>query len=404
MFEKSTEKLEQASAIESIVDINEERFHEDVQPFLDSIDSPAYVFDERHLEHNLSILEDIQTRTGCKIILALKAFASTCCFPMIRQSLQGATASSLNEAKLCRDYFGKEVHVYSPAYKQSEFPEIQSIADHIVFNSFSQWKRFKDEVRPGVKCGIRVNPQYSEVKTDIYNPCLKNSRFGVKEEDFQDNDLTGISGMHLHALCEQNADVLERVWRKAEAKFGRYLQHFDWINLGGGHLVTDEDYDVEKLIALINHIQSTYDVQVILEPGEAVVLNMGYLVSSVVDIVFNGSAIAIVDTSASAHMPDVMEMPYVPEIIDAGAADEYPNRYQIGGVTCLSGDVMGDYSFEDPLTVGDKLIFADMAHYTIVQNTTFNGIASPSIYLMKKNGNLEKIREFNYGDFVKRLG
>ena len=333
---------------------------------LSSIQTPAYVLDERKFEENLLIISDIKKRTGCTILLALKAFANPCCFPIISKYLDGVSASSVNEARLGKEYFKKEVHVYSPAYKEAEIDELQSMSSHIIFNSFSQWKRFKSKINlDQIKCGIRINPEYSEVKVTKYNPCSKNSRFGVLSEEFSGKDLEGISGLHFHALCEQGSDVLERVWQRVEEKFGEYLHSLSWINFGGGHFITDDGYDTEKLVTLINHIQSKYNIEVILEPGGSVALRSGYLVSSVLDIGENESNFAILDTSATAHMPDVLEMPYIPNIIGAEEPNKYPHNYRLGGVTCLSGDVIGEYSFEKPLAIDDKLIFTDMAQYTI---------------------------------------
>lgn len=377
---------------------------DDLSSQLSSVPTPAYVLDEMKMEDNLLSLSNIKNKTGCTILLALKAFASPCSFPLISKYLDGVSASSLNEAKLGKE-FGKEVHLYSPAYKESEFDELQVISSHIIFNSFSQWRKFKNKIDLSqTKCGIRINPEYSEVKIAKYNPCSKMSRFGVLSEDFSGKDLDGISGLHFHALCEQGSDVLERVWQKVEEKFGDHLNSLSWVNLGGGHFISDDGYDTQKLITLIKHIQSKYNLEVILEPGAAIALRAGYLVSSVLDIGTNNSNFAILDTSATAHMPDVMEMPYVPNIIGSKEPNKYPHNYRLGGVSCLSGDFIGEYSFKTPLEIDDKLIFTDMAQYTIVKNNTFNGIALPSIYLLEKSNKLTKIASFGYEDFVSRLG
>ena len=303
-------------------------------------------------------------------------------FPLIREVLSGIAASSLDEARLGSEEFGKEVHVYSPAYKASEFDELLSYSDHIIFNSFSQWHHFKSFIskhKKTLKCGIRVNPEHSEVDTSIYDPCAPFSRLGVTHKMLRDEDLTGISGLHFHNLCEKNADALERTLNVLESNFSSILKSMEWVNLGGGHHITRKDYQTDLLCQLIGQMRQRYSVDIYLEPGEAVALDIGVLVSSVLDLTHNQMDIAILDTSAAAHMPDIIEMPYRPEIIGAGLPEEYPFTYRLGGLTCLAGDVIGDYSFKEPLKVGSKLIFQDMAHYTMVKNNTFNGIRLPSI-------------------------
>ncbi|WP_273327097.1 carboxynorspermidine decarboxylase [Vallitalea guaymasensis] len=370
-----------------------------------SIKTPSYVLDERLLIKNLELLQSIQTKTGAKILLALKGFSMYSVFPLISKYLAGITSSSLFEAKLGKEYMNKEVHIYAPAYRDDEIDEIVSITDHIVFNSIYQYKRFKDKVdrsRREIECGIRINPEYSEVETEIYNPCAINSRLGTKLKDIEGHDLEGISGLHFHTMCEQNSDTLERTLKVVEEKFGRYLHQMKWINFGGGHHITRDDYDVDKLISLIMHMKNTYDLEVYLEPGEAVALNCGFLVSSVLDMVKNNMDIAILDTSAACHMPDVIEMPYRPHIIDSMLEGQGKHTYRLGGMTCLAGDVIGDYSFDDPLKIGDKLIFTDMAHYTMVKNNMFNGINLPSISIMNDD-EIRVIKEFEYEDYKSRL-
>jgi len=375
---------------------------------LHKIPTPCYVIDEYALEQNLKILATVRQRTGCKILLALKGFALFSVFPLLRKNLDGANASSLDEARLGYEEFGGEVHVCAPAFKDIEFPEILSYADHIVFNSFSQWQRFKPLVmshKRQVECGIRINPEHSEVRVAVYDPCQKHSRLGVPVAEFKSDELDGISGLHFHSLCEVNADALERTLNAVEEKFGFCLRRMKWVNFGGGHHITRNDYDVDKLCDLIVRFKERYNVDVYLEPGEAVALNAGFLVASVLDITRNEIDIAILDTSASAHMPDVLKMPYRPGIAGAGAWGQYAYNYRLGGITCLAGDVIGDYSFHEPLDVGSRLVFLDMAHYTIVKNTTFNGVRLPSIAVYNSaTGEFRVDREFGYEDYKERLG
>lgn len=369
--------------------------------------SPCYIVDERLLIKNLEILQEVQKRTGCKILLALKGFSMYATFSLIKQYLEGITASSLFEARLGYEEMGKEVHIYSPAYIEEEFDEIMHYCDHIVFNSFSQWNKYKNKVKSNtskhIECGIRINPEYSEIKTDIYNPCFKYSRLGVTLSNFRKEDLDGIDGLHFHTMCEQNSDTLERTIKVVEEKFGDILKKMKWINFGGGHHITRADYDIETLIRSIMYIKDKYNTEVYLEPGEAIALNTGYLVAAVLDIVNNGMEIAILDTSAACHMPDVLEMPYRPHIINSGQAKEFDYTYRLGGPTCLAGDVIGDYSFKTPLKPGDKLVFCDMAHYTMVKNNTFNGVNLPSIVLYKASDKIEVIKKFKYDDYKSRL-
>ena len=376
---------------------------------LNGAPTPCYVCDEAALEKNLKILSAVQERSGCRIILALKGFAMFSMFPLISKRLKGTAASSLYEAKLGFEKFGGEVHVYSPAYKDREFEKILYYADYISFNSFSQWKRFKPAIskhskKKKIRCGIRINPEHSEVKIPIYDPCRRYSRLGVIENQFRNEDLEGISGLHFHTLCGLNADALERTLEVVEKKFGPYLRKMQWINFGGGHHLTKKDYDLNKINELITGFRKRYQVELYLEPAEGVALNSGVLVASVLDIVFNEVKIAILDTSAAAHMPDVMEMPYKPKILGAASKGHYPYHYKLAGLSCLAGDVIGDYSFPEPLQVGTKLVFLDMAHYTMVKNNTFNGIPLPSIAILKSRERKPRIiRQFNYEDYKNRL-
>jgi len=366
--------------------------------------TPCYTVDESLLIKNLELLNRVQERTGCHILLAQKAFSMFSLYPLIGQYLSGTTASSLFEARLGYEEMGKENHVFSPAYLDTEFDEILSVCDHVVFNSFDQWVKFKSKaVNAECECGIRINPECSTQEHAIYDPCASGSRLGVTAQQFRPDLLEGITGLHFHTLCEQNSDALEVTLDAVEAKFGTYLHQMKWLNFGGGHHITRSDYDVEKLISCIQRIQDKYQVEVYLEPGEAVVLNTGFLVSSVLDIVDNGIRIAILDTSAACHMPDVLEMPYRPEIIGAGMPEEKPYRYRLGGPTCLGGDIIGDYSFDRPLMHGDRLVFCDMAHYTMVKNNTFNGMNLPSIAVIGQQKQIRMIRSFGYEDFKNRL-
>ena len=371
-----------------------------------AVPSPCYIVDERLLEKNLKVLHSVQQRTGCSILLALKGFSMFSVFPLVGKYLKGITSSSLFEARLGFEKMGKEVHVYAPAYVESEFDELLGYVDHIVFNSFDQWNNFKARVKnypKRIECGIRVNPEYSEIETPIYNPCYKNSRLGVTLSNFRPEDLDGIDGLHFHTMCEQNSDTLERTVRVVDEKFGRFIKNMKWLNMGGGHHITRPDYDIETLIHSIMYFKDKYPVDIYLEPGEAIALNTGYLVATVLDIVENDMNIAILDTSAACHMPDVIEMPYRPNIIDAGKPEEYANTYRLGGLTCLAGDVIGDYSFKQPLKPGDRLIFCDMAHYTMVKNNTFNGVNLPSIALYNEAEGIRVIRRFGYEDYASRL-
>jgi len=382
-----------------------------------SVPTPSYVVDERLLKKNLECLKAVMDRTGCEILLAQKAFSMYFTYPLIGNYLSGTTASSLFEARLGHEEMGKEVHIFAPAYKEEEFDEILNLCDHIVFNSISQWNKYKEKVAKSnqltdaansnveekVSCGLRINPEYSEIETDLYNPCFSNSRFGITADKLLKVDLVGIEGLHFHTMCEQNSDVLERTLKIVEDKFGDDLKEMKWINFGGGHHITREDYDLETLIRCINHMKETYQLQVYLEPGEAVALNCGYLVSTVLDVIENGMQLAIIDASAACHMPDVLEMPYRPNIIGAGNAGQYPFTYRLGGPTCLAGDVIGDYSFPKPLIAGDKLVFCDMAIYTMVKTNMFNGVNLPAILFNSEEEGIKTVRKFGYEDFKNRL-
>ena len=370
------------------------------------VPTPCYVVDESLLIKNLELMDSIQKRTGAKILLAQKGFSMHAVYPLVGKYLAGVTSSSLFEARLGYEKMGKDVHVYAPAYVEHEFDELISYSDHIVFNSFAQWRKFRDRIKAyhrKIECGIRVNPEYSEIETPIYNPCYTGSRLGVTVANFRPDELDGIDGLHFHTMCEQNSDTLERTIKAFDEKFGPYMKGMKWLNLGGGHHITRPDYDVEKLIECILYLKNKYNVDIYLEPGEAVALNTGYLVASVLDIVDNGIKIGILDASAACHMPDVLEMPYRPNIIGAGEPGEYKYTYRFGGNTCLAGDIIGDYSFNEPLNIGDKLVFCDMAHYSMVKNNTFNGVNLPSIALYSEEHGLEIIRTFNYEDFSGRL-
>nr|WP_083613585.1 carboxynorspermidine decarboxylase [Paenibacillus sp. P46E] len=378
----------------------------DIDIDISNLPSPAYLVDERLLTKNLETLNYVQEQTGAKILLAQKGFSMHALYPLVGKYLHGVTSSSLFEARLGYEEMGKEVHVYAPAYMDREFDELLTYTDHMVFNSFDQWARFKERVQnapKNISCGIRVNPEYSEIEVPLYDPCYNNSRMGVTLPNFRPEELDGIDGLHFHTMCEQNSDTLERTLKVVEEKFGEYLHGMKWLNFGGGHHITRPDYDLDTLIKCILHMKETYDVQIYLEPGEAVALNTGYLVATVLDTMRNGMDIAILDTSAECHMPDVLAMPYRPGIIGAGEPGEYPYTYRLGGMTCLAGDIIGDYSFPEPLKYGDKLVFLDMAHYSMVKNHMFNGVNLPAIASYNDEEGLKVIREFEYSDFSGRL-
>ncbi len=371
---------------------------------INKVKTPYYIVDEKLLIKNLELLQRVEKEAGCHILLAQKAFSMFSLYPLMGRYISGTAGSGLYEAKLGHEEMGKENHVFSPAYHEEEFDEILQVCDHIIFNSFSQWERFKDKaLKSNKKFGLRINPEHSTQDHAIYDPCSPGSRLGITLANFRPELLEGISGFHFHTLCEQNADALIETLAAFEEKFGQYLYQMEWINFGGGHHITREDYDVEALIGAIKRFKEKYGVKVYLEPGEAVALNTGFLISTVMDIVDNGIKIAILDASAACHMPDVLEMPYRPRIIGSGLAEEKPCTYRLGSATCLAGDVIGDYSFDRPLNVGDKLVFCDMAIYSMVKNNTFNGMKLPSIAIAKSNGEVEVVKTFGYEDFKNRL-
>ena len=371
-----------------------------------SVPTPAYVVDERLLQRNLEVLDRVQKETGCKILVALKGFSMYHTFPQIGKVLAGITASSLNEALLGHEEMGKEVHIYAPAFHPGEIDRIIPVVDHMVFNSFDQLDRFKDKVQAvegrTIQVGVRVNPEYSEIETPIYDPCYRGSRLGITLDQFDGSRVGELDGIHFHTMCEQNSDTLERTIAVVEEKFGPYLGQVKWLNFGGGHHITRPDYDVDRLIRVINYMKEKYQVDIYLEPGEAIALNTGFLVTEVLDIVHNGLDVAIVDTSAACHMPDVLEMPYRPVIIGSGLPNEKAHTYRLGGMTCLAGDIIGDYSFDEPLKIGDRLVFTDMAHYTMVKNNTFNGINLPNIAVCNDEG-VKVLKSFGYSDYKSRL-
>jgi carboxynorspermidine decarboxylase len=371
------------------------------------IETPVFVVSEDALRDNCGILDSVQRRTGCKILLALKGYAMYSTFPIIRNYLHGVCASSPHEARLGREEFGREVHSFAAAYSDRDFDELLELSDHIVFNSFSQYERFKDKVLANqgrLSFGLRVNPEHSEAPVAMYDPCAFRSRLGIRRERFGDRLPEGISGLHFHTLCEQNSDALERTADAFEEKFAPFLDQVSWLNFGGGHHITKPGYDIDLLCRVVTHFMERYGVMVYLEPGEAVGLNTGILVASVLDIVHNDIDIAIIDASAAAHMPDVLEMPYRPGIAGAGEPGEFAHTYRIGGLSCLAGDIVGEYSFPEPLKPGDRLVLLDMAHYTMVKTNTFNGIRLPSIALHRApSDRITVVKEFGYDDFRERL-
>jgi len=366
--------------------------------------TPCYLVDESLLIKNLEILDRVQKATGCQILLAQKAFSMFSLYPLMGRYLAGTTASGLFEARLGHEEMGGETHVFATAYRDDEFDEIVELCDHIVFNSFNQWQKFRDKaLSAGRECGIRINPECSTQDHAIYDPCSPGSRMGVTRSQFVPELLEGISGLHFHTLCEQNADALEETLKAVEDRFGEFLPQLKWLNFGGGHHITRNDYDVEKLIASITRIQESYGLKVYLEPGEAVALNTGFLVATVLDLIDNGVQNAILDTSAACHMPDVLEMPYRPNIIGAALPDEKPFTYRLGGPTCLAGDIIGDYAFDGPLKIGDRLVFCDMAIYSMVKTNTFNGMNLPAIAIFTQEKKIQLVKKFGYEDFKNRL-
>lgn len=379
----------------------------DIDKILELAPSPAYVVDLGRLRHNLAILDEVQKRSGAKILLALKAFSMWSVFPLIRETLQGVCASSPWEARLGREEFGREVHSFSAAFKESDVVELLETSNHLVFNSFAQLERFRplwEKERGRVSVGLRVNPEHTEGHTAIYDPCAPKSRLGIRRAEFEGRSLSGVDGLHFHTLCEQLFEPLERTARVFEENFGEFLHGMRWLNLGGGHHITREGYDIDALVDLVRYFREKYDVEVYLEPGEAIAIGTGVLVAQVLDMVHNEMEIAILDVSATCHMPDILEMPYRPEIEGGFAAGEMACTYRLGGPSCLAGDVIGDWSFAEPLKAGDRLAFLDMAHYTMVKTTTFNGIHHPHICTFEpQTGELRIVRSFTYEDFKSRL-
>jgi len=370
------------------------------------IATPVYLIDETLIEENMRVLRYVKDRAGCRILHALKAYASFATFPMMSKYLDGVCASGLNEARLGREEFGKEVHAFAAAYSEKEIGQIVKYSDVVIFNSFHQLREYAQEMRKrGLETGLRVNPGHSEVTARMYDPCAPNSRLGVACKAFK-REYPGhkemIDGLHFHAMCEQNSDVLERVLKSFEELYGQHIKGLRWVNFGGGHHITRDDYDIERLVRLIKRFKKRYAAQVYLEPGEASVLNAGVLISTVLDIVKNRTEIAVMDASAEAHMPDVLLMPYRPHVMGSSPAGRRRYTYRLAGPSCLAGDVMGDYSFNDPLQRGDKLVFTDMALYSIVKNTTFNGIGLPDIAVMRKGGRIDPVKSFGYSDYRNR--
>jgi carboxynorspermidine decarboxylase len=371
----------------------------------EELPTPCYVVDISRLKENLEILKGVSSRTGCEILLAQKAFSMYSLYPLIGEYLSGCTASGLYEARLGAEEMGKENHIFSPAYRNEEFPEICDLCSHIIFNSFSQLKKFGPlAARRGRSLGLRLNPEYStQEEHAIYDPCAPGSRLGITLENFRPEQLGMVEGLHFHTLCEQDSYDLDATLDAVEEKFGPYLGQMKWINFGGGHHITRPGYHIELLEKCIRRIQNRYQVQVYLEPGEAIALDAGYLVTQVLEVVHNSIDTAILDTSAACHMPDVLEMPYRPPLRESGEPGEKAHTYRLAGPTCLAGDIIGDYSFEHRLQEGERLVFEDMAIYSMVKNNTFNGMRLPGIAVMEESGECRVVREFGYQDFKMRL-
>ncbi len=371
------------------------------------VSTPAFVLDLGLVRKNLAILHSVKKKTDCKILLALKAFAMHAVFPLLRETLDGVCASSPYESRLGREKFGGEVHTFAAAYSENDITELCRTSDHIDFNSHAQFHRFSPQIRkkfPHIRLGLRINPEHSEGTTPLYDPCSDTSRLGVRKSQFQAEDLPLLDGLHWHNLCEQGADCLERTITAVRKKFGNFFKGLKFVNFGGGHHITRPDYDIQLLCRIINEFQNDYNTQVYLEPGEAIVLNSGYFVSTVLDIVQADKQVAILDCCIPAHIPDVLEMPYRPEIIGAGLPQKKPHTYRMGGLSCLAGDVAGEYSFDTPLKIGQKVIFTDMAHYTMVKTNSFNGMRLPDILTFEPQTNtFTKIKSFSYQDFANRL-
>jgi len=377
---------------------------------LAQVPSPCHVLHRGLLEQNLRILRSVMDRSGAKVLLALKGFAQFSEAKLVSKYLAGTTASGIHEALLGREEFGGEVHAYSPAFKDEEFARLLLVADHVSFNSPSQWKRHQAAARAAgrkVSFGLRVNPEHAEVEVELYNPCARGSRLGTPRSEIKDpTDLDGLEGLHFHTMCQQGADVLQRTVAAFEAKFGEFIPRLKWVNFGGGHHITRPGYDLDLLVKVITDFRARWGqhLQVYLEPGEAIGIGTGVLVGTVLDLVHNGVDIAILDLSATCHMPDTLEMPYRADIVGADLPGKLPHTYRLGSATCLAGDVIGDYSFAEPLKVGQRLIFLDMSHYTFVKNTTFNGVPLPAIASYDPaTGQTQVIRRFGYADYKNRL-
>jgi carboxynorspermidine decarboxylase len=377
---------------------------------LSQVPSPCHVLHRGLLEQNLRILRSVMDRSGAKVLLALKGFAQFSEAKLISKYLAGTTASGIHEALLGREEFGGEVHAYSPAFKDQEFADLLRVADHISFNSPTQWQRHKTAAQAAgrkISFGLRVNPEHAEVDVELYNPCAAGSRLGTLRSEIKSAaDLDGLEGLHFHTMCQQGSDVLERTVAAFEAKFGEFIPQMKWVNFGGGHHITREGYDLERLIRVITGFRQRWGqhIQVYLEPGEAIGIGTGVLVGTVLDLVHNGVDIAIIDVSATCHMPDTLEMPYRADIMDADLPGKLPHTYRLGSVTCLAGDVIGDYSFPAPLKIGQRLVFMDMSHYTFVKNTTFNGVPLPAIASFDPaSGQTQVVRRFGYADYKNRL-
>lgn len=371
------------------------------------VPSSCFVLEESKLRRNLEIMKRVQDASGVSIILALKGFAMFSTFPLIKQYLHGTTASSLNEARLGFEEFGDEVHAYSPAWFEDEFDELMTYCNHLTFNSPAQWEKFRHRVMNSdkkISCAIRINPEFSEVETDLYNPCAIGTRLGVTADQIGENLPEGIEGLHFHTLCESDSYALERTLKQVEARFGHLLHQAKWLNMGGGHLMTREGYDIDHLVSVVKNLREKYDINIIMEPGSAVAWDTGYLTSTVQDVIDSRGIYAVIlDISVAAHMPDCIEMPYKPRIL--GATDALPGQpaYRIGGTTCLAGDYVGDYHFEKPLQPGDKIIFDDMMHYTMVKTTTFNGVRHPSIGIWHEDDRFELVKKFGYEEYKTKL-
>lgn len=382
--------------------------HDFPKAFTEKVETPCYLISEDVIAANCRVLDQVQQRTGARILLALKAFALPALFPLIARHLHGVCASGPIEAQLGREDFGREVHTYAPAYTAAQMERVIRYSDHILFNSIAQWQQHRGAIAAcgrRIEVGLRVNPGHSEVEVELYNPCLPGSRFGILAAGLAGVDLDGIDGLHFHALCEQNADVLVQVLASFEKGFGHLLPQLRWVNFGGGHHITRDDYDLDLLCATVIDFRRRHDrIAVYLEPGEAVVLHGGVFVTTVLDTIHNGMDIAILDCSAETHMPDVLAMPYRPHILGAGQPGKLAHTYRLGGISCLAGDVIGDYSFPTRLVPGDRLVLADMALYSFVKNTTFNGVELPSLYSCSPAANrLDLIRRFGYPDYRSRL-